>query len=125
MINFIKKKVAGPKRLLEFEGKELDLTFISERIIAMAFPATSVLEKLYRNNIEDVVGYLESQHRGNYLILNVSNRMYDYSRFNEKVMDFEWPDHQAPALTTLVHIAYEMYHFLRSNPLSMQSPATG
>ena len=55
MFNLVKKIVAGPKRTLKFEGRELDLTYISERIIAMAFPACNIIEKAYRNNINDVV----------------------------------------------------------------------
>ena len=55
MFNLVKKKVAGPKRMLKFEGLELDLTYISERIIAMAFSACNIIEKAYRNNINDVV----------------------------------------------------------------------
>ena len=47
-------------------------------------------------------------------MLNVSNRLYDYSQFKYKVKDFKWPDHQAPALTTLIQIGYEMYNFLSS-----------
>lgn len=54
MLNFVKKLVAGPKRMMEYKGKHLDLTYISERIIAMAFPACSLLEKIYRNSISDV-----------------------------------------------------------------------
>jgi phosphatidylinositol-3,4,5-trisphosphate 3-phosphatase and dual-specificity protein phosphatase PTEN len=72
----------------------------------MAFPACSVVEKIYRNSISDVADYLESQHSDNYLVINVSNRLYDYSKFENKVKDFEWHDHQAPALTTLVHIGF-------------------
>lgn len=81
MFNFVKKVVAGPKKMMEYDGKDLDLTYISERLIAMAFPACTRLEKIYRNDINDVAQYLNIQHKGNYLIINVSNRLYDYSQF--------------------------------------------
>jgi hypothetical protein len=45
--------------------------------------------------------------------MNVSSRHYDYSAFNGRVKDYEWPDHQAPPLTTLVQIAFEMYRYLK------------
>lgn len=54
MFNFVKKVVAGPKKMMEYDGKDLDLTYISERLIAMAFPACTRLEKIYRNDINDV-----------------------------------------------------------------------
>lgn len=88
----------------------------------MAFPACSVLEKLYRNSISDVADYLNTQYQGNYLIINVSNRVYDYSKFEDKVRDFEWHDHQAPSLTTLIHIGFSMFNFLRSKSNSTQIP---
>ena len=72
----------------------------------MAFPACSTLEKIYRNNIEDVANYLWNQHNGQFLIVNVSNRLYDYSQFQYRVRDYQWPDHQAPPLTTLIQVAY-------------------
>jgi phosphatidylinositol-3,4,5-trisphosphate 3-phosphatase/dual-specificity protein phosphatase PTEN len=115
MFNFVKKLVAGPKKMMEFEGNHLDLTHITERIIAMAFPACSTLEKIYRNSISDVADYLNSQYNGNYLIINVSNRTYDYSKFEDKVKDFEWHDHQAPSLTTLIDIGFSMFNFLQSS----------
>ena len=51
------------------------------------------------------------------MIFNVSNRFYDYSKFKGKVKDYEWPDHQAPALTTLIDVAFEMQAFLKSKHL--------
>lgn len=58
IINLVKKVVAGPKITTRYEGNDLDLTYITERVIAMAFPASDHLEKIYRNNIEDVSAYL-------------------------------------------------------------------
>jgi hypothetical protein len=35
--------VAGPKKTTAFEGGELDLTYITERVVAMAFPASDII----------------------------------------------------------------------------------
>ena len=40
MINCIRKVVAGPKNRTIWENYDFDLTYITERIIAMAFPAS-------------------------------------------------------------------------------------
>jgi hypothetical protein len=45
--------VAGPKIRIVENGYDLDLTYVTDRVIAMAFPAEG-LEKLYRNSINDV-----------------------------------------------------------------------
>lgn len=49
--------------------------------------------------------------------MNVSSRIYDYDLFDQRVKDFEWPDHQAPTLSVLVSVAFEMYSFLRGKPV--------
>lgn len=51
MIGIVRKVVAGPKRTTSYEGEQLDLTYITDRVIAMAFPASDFIEKTYRNNI--------------------------------------------------------------------------
>lgn len=74
MFDLVRKLVAGPKRKTFYEGNELDLTYITDRVIAMAFPASGLIEQTYRNSITDVANYLNSRHHQNYLIINVSSR---------------------------------------------------
>jgi phosphatidylinositol-3,4,5-trisphosphate 3-phosphatase/dual-specificity protein phosphatase PTEN len=57
MINILRKVVAGPKRKTVYNGSELDLTYITDRIIAMAYPASGFIESTYRNSIKDVANY--------------------------------------------------------------------
>jgi hypothetical protein len=51
-----------------------------------------------------VVAFLEEKHKGNYYVINVSNREYDSYLFDGRVKSYEWNDHQAPCLTTLFEI---------------------
>ena len=80
MIKFVRKVVAGPKNRTVWDGMDLDLTYITSRLIAMAFPASG-FEKAYRNSIDDVSRYFKERHEGKYLILNLSMRNYDYEKF--------------------------------------------
>ena len=112
MINWVRKMVAGPKNTLTHNGSSLDLTYITPRIIAMAFPADTILEKTYRNDIEDVAKYLDEQHPEDYLIINVSSRNYNSQPFKGRVLEFQWVDHQTPTLSTLVDVGYQIWHFL-------------
>ena len=78
----------------------------------MAYPASSFFEKTYRNSIDDVAQYFNTNHPHNYLIINVSSRAYDYTGFENRVLEYEWPDHQAPPLSTLFHIASKTEQYL-------------
>lgn len=77
MIGFVRKIVAGPKNRTSWKGTELDLTYITERIIAMAYPASG-FEKAYRNSIDDISQYFNEVHAGKCLVINVSMRKYNY-----------------------------------------------
>ncbi|XP_078621914.1 tensin-3-like isoform X41 [Branchiostoma floridae x Branchiostoma japonicum] len=98
---------------------DLDLTYITERIIAMSFPAGG-LESTYRNNLKDVAKMLQTKHGDNYMIFNVSEKRYDISKLNTQgcpdVLDFGWPDHHAPPLERLCSICKSMDSWLNSDP---------
>lgn len=49
------------------EGYELDLTYITERIIAVSFP-TGCSEETYLHNLQEVTRMLKSKHGDNYLV---------------------------------------------------------
>ena len=112
MITLVRKIVAGPKNRTVWDGMDLDLTYITSRLIAMAYPASG-FEKTYRNSIDDVSRYFKERHHGKYLVINISMRKYDYDKFDGNVRDYFWPDHQAPPLTTLFTICKDIHLFLR------------
>lgn len=87
MFDICRKIVAGPKKLKEWNGRELDLTYVTDRIIAMAFPASG-LESAYRNSIKDVSQFLHEKHGNDFMIVNVSSRKYDYKFFNNNVLEY-------------------------------------
>lgn len=49
------------------DGRELDLTYITERIIAVSFPA-GCSEESYLHNLQEVTRMLRSKHGDNYLV---------------------------------------------------------
>lgn len=89
-MDFLRKLVSQNKKRLETDKYNLDLSYVTPRIIAMAYPASG-LEGMFRNRIDDVAAFLEETHRGGYLIVNLSNRKYDYDKFRGLVLDVESP----------------------------------
>ncbi|GCC22570.1 tensin-3-like isoform X2 [Chiloscyllium punctatum] len=98
------------------EGYELDLTYITERIIAVSFPA-GCSEETYFHNLQDVTRMLKSKHGDNYLVFNLSERRYDLVKLNSKVMDVGWPDLHAPPLDKMCTICKSMETWINSDPL--------
>ncbi|XP_053483351.1 tensin-1 isoform X2 [Ictalurus furcatus] len=89
------------------ENYEVDLVYITERIISVSFPS-SVEEQSYSANLKEVASMLRSKHGDNYLLFNLSEKRYDISKLHPKVLDFGWPDHHAPALDKICSICKAM-----------------
>ncbi|XP_058479399.1 tensin-1 isoform X19 [Solea solea] len=96
------------------ESYELDLVYITERIISVSFPS-SVDEQSYAANLQEVASMLRSKHGHNYLLFNLSEKRYDISQLNPKVLDFGWPDHHAPALDKICSICKAMDTWLTAD----------
>nr|XP_054392460.1 tensin-3-like isoform X22 [Pongo abelii] len=97
------------------EGHGLDLTYITERIIAVSFPA-GCSEESYLHNLQEVTRMLKSKHGDNYLVLNLSEKRYDLTKLNPKIMDVGWPEHHALPLDKMCTICKAQESWLNSNP---------
>uniref|UniRef100_A0A8C6UZS9 Tensin 1b n=1 Tax=Neogobius melanostomus TaxID=47308 RepID=A0A8C6UZS9_9GOBI len=96
------------------EGVELDLLYITERIISVSF-CSSVEEQSYAANLREVSSMLRSKHGHNYLLFNLSEKRFDISELHPKVLDFGWPDHHAPALDKICSICKAMDTWLSAD----------
>uniref|UniRef100_A0A7N8XZD5 Tensin 1 n=1 Tax=Mastacembelus armatus TaxID=205130 RepID=A0A7N8XZD5_9TELE len=94
------------------ESYEVDLVYITERIISVSFPA-SAEERSYTTNLREVATMLQSKHGEHYLILNLSERRNDLSKLNHK---FGWPDHHAPALDKICSMCKAIDTWLNGDP---------
>lgn len=94
---------------------DMDLTYITERVIAMTFPMVG-MEKAYRDNLREVTRMLKTKHGDKYMVFNLSERRYDIARVNRQVLDFGWPDRLAPPLERLCSICKAMDSWLNSDP---------
>ncbi|KAL6068005.1 Tensin-3 [Balamuthia mandrillaris] len=105
---------------IRFADKQhnLDLTYITSNIIAMAYPASGI-EATYRNDVDDVAQMLNTYHGKHFMIWNLSGRRYDYSKFNHQVLEYYFPDHHSPPLDLLTKIIVSMDSWLSADPLNV------
>ncbi|XP_071320258.1 tensin-1 isoform X13 [Trachinotus anak] len=97
------------------ESYEVDLVYITERIISVSFPAGAE-EHSYTTNLKEVATMLRSKHGEHYLMLNLSEQRNDISKLNHKVLEFGWPDHHAPALDKICSMCKAIDTWLNGDP---------
>jgi len=93
---------------------DLDLCYVTTRVIAMGYPGTA-FEKAWRNSIDDIAKFLEVYHNNNYLVVNVSERVYDPLPL-QRVEYFGWPDHHPPSLPLLLACVQRIDNWLLADP---------
>lgn len=113
MVEFIREKVSGNKNRFKDEKYNLDLSYITPRLIAMAFPGEG-FQTLYRNNANTVKQFINEKHK-DFFIINISGKKYNYNIFDNKVSEYNWIDHQAPKLNLLFQICKKIYENLIKN----------
>ncbi|XP_041638309.1 tensin-like isoform X3 [Cheilinus undulatus] len=97
------------------ENYEVDLVYITERIISVCFPA-SAEERSYIAHLKEVATMLRSKHGEHYLMLNLSEWRSDITKLNHKVLEFGWPDHHAPALDKICSMCKAIDTWLNGDP---------
>eukprot|EP00246_Nothoceros_aenigmaticus_P010419 TRINITY_DN26920_c0_g1_i1.p1 TRINITY_DN26920_c0_g1~~TRINITY_DN26920_c0_g1_i1.p1 ORF type:complete len:631 (-),score=123.39 TRINITY_DN26920_c0_g1_i1:369-2099(-) len=115
--------VSQNKRRYQEGTFDLDMTYITESVIAMGFPAGDIssgflgyVEGLYRNHMEDVVQFFETHHKGKYKVYNLcSERLYDAALFEGKVACFPFNDHNCPPLHLVGAFCQSAYSWLKGD----------
>ena len=92
-MDWLRKIVSGKRNRFKDDTYNLDITYVTKRVLAMSFPASG-METMYRNNINDVsryflvfnlikqiVSFLREKHETKYQVFNMSGRTYDTSKF--------------------------------------------
>lgn len=97
-----RRMVSQNKRRYQKDGFDLDLTYVTDRVIAMSFPSSGK-HKLYRNPMSEVVRFLDTKHPDHYKVYNLcSERSYDPSVFHNRVERVLIDDHNVPRLSSQI-----------------------
>ncbi|KAH6772699.1 PTEN 2 [Perilla frutescens var. frutescens] len=115
--------VSQNKRRYQDGGFDLDMTYITENIIAMGFPAGDMssgffgyVEGFYRNHMEEVIKFFETYHKDKYKVYNLcSERLYDASLFEGKVASFPFDDHNCPPIQLIISFCQSAYSWLKED----------
>lgn len=67
MAGLVRSMVSKKKKRYIEDGFDLDLTYITHRIIAMGFPSSG-MEGIYRNPLPEVQRFFNKKHAGHYKV---------------------------------------------------------
>lgn len=105
------------------DGFDLDLTYITPRIIAMGFPSHG-RESYYRNPVDEVERFFSKRHANHYMVYNLcSERTYDSAgRFGGRYRRYPFDDHNAPKDVAIISdFVRDAAAFLKKDPQNVVS----
>ncbi|GAM17605.1 hypothetical protein SAMD00019534_007800 [Acytostelium subglobosum LB1] len=113
MSSILRNAVSKQKRRYQKDGYDLDLSYITPRIIAMGFPSEK-MEGVFRNPMKEVVKFLDHKHKDHFKVYNLcSERDYDHSKFYGRVGHFPFDDHNAPEFSLIEKFCQDVHEWLR------------
>ena len=116
--SWVKHLVSKKKRRYQDSEFDLDMTYITDRVIAMGFPSVGV-ETMYRNDVNDVIAFFEKKHKGNVKIYNLcleKDRIYEKKLFlRSKVALFPSLDHNPCSVKLILEFCVDICLFLILN----------
>eukprot|EP01087_Luapelamoeba_hula_P004866 TRINITY_DN1485_c0_g1_i3.p1 TRINITY_DN1485_c0_g1~~TRINITY_DN1485_c0_g1_i3.p1 ORF type:complete len:759 (+),score=189.13 TRINITY_DN1485_c0_g1_i3:40-2316(+) len=113
-MNHLREAVSKEKKRLRLsnEGFNLDLSYITDNIVAMGFPSEG-FEGAFRNQMSEIIRFLEKYHRDKYMVYNLcAERVYLPLKFNNQMRSFPFYDHNPPAMSLLREFCLSLEYFL-------------
>ena len=117
--NFVKRLVSKQKRRFQDSHFDLDMSYITERFIAMGFPSTG-METLYRNSVAEITEFFNTKYNGEVKIYNLcleKDRIYNKNAFpKSKVGLFPANDHNPCPIKLILEFCIDICLYLIKNP---------
>ncbi|XP_021359540.1 phosphatidylinositol 3,4,5-trisphosphate 3-phosphatase TPTE2-like [Mizuhopecten yessoensis] len=118
-----RRMVSQNKRRYRKQGFDLDLCYITERVIAMSFPSSGV-RAMYRNPIGSehmkqlvaVAKFLDTKHTDHYRVYDLCSELnYDRSIFHKQVRKVKIDDHNVPRLKDMMAFCLDVREWLAAD----------
>ena len=117
--NLFKRLVSKKKRRFQDSQFDLDMSYITDKVIAMGYPSTGV-ETLYRNDLDDVIKLFKVKHNSEVKVYNLcleKDRIYDKKVFKGiKVGLFPANDHNPSPIKLILEFCIDICLYLMKNP---------
>ena len=117
--NFFKRLVSKQKRRFQDTDFDLDMSYITDKVIAMGYPSTG-MEKMYRNSLTDIKKFFHVRHNDQVKVYNLcleKDRIYNKNIFpNEKVGLFPATDHNPSPIKLILEFCIDICLYLIKNP---------
>ena len=117
--NFFKRLVSKQKRRFQDSDFDLDMSYITEKVIAMGFPSTG-METIYRNSLTDIIKFFHIRHNDEVKVYNLcleKDRIYNKNVFpNTKVGLFPATDHNPCPIKLILEFCIDICCYLSKNP---------
>ncbi|XP_041808217.1 putative tyrosine-protein phosphatase TPTE isoform X2 [Chelmon rostratus] len=111
-----RRMVSENKRRYQKDGFDLDLTYVTDRVIAMSFPSSGK-QSFYRNPIREVARFLDTKHDGQYKVYNLcSEKGYDPQFFHYRVERVFIDDHNVPSLEDMLKYTASVREWMSADP---------
>ena len=120
--NIMKRLVSKQKRRYQDENFDLDMSYITDRVIAMGYPSIGC-ETVYRNSLVDVVDFFHKKHNDKVKIYNLcleKERIYNKNLFSKSYVGlFPATDHNPCPIKLILEFCIDICLYLLKNPNSV------
>ncbi|XP_027353325.1 phosphatidylinositol 3,4,5-trisphosphate 3-phosphatase and protein-tyrosine-phosphatase PTEN1 [Abrus precatorius] len=114
--NFIRNLVSKQRRRMLIDGYDLDMSYITDRVLAMSFPAER-MRAMYRNPLWQVKSVLDMRHTEHYKIYNLCiEESYDPAHFYGRVESYPFDDNHVPSLQMIKAFCESVDSWLSRDP---------
>ena len=117
--NIMKRLVSKQKRRYQDEKFDLDMSYITDRVIAMGFPSIGC-ETVYRNSLTDVIEFFHDKHNDKVKIYNLcleKDRIYNKNLFSKSSVGlFPATDHNPCPIKLILEFCIDICLYLLKNP---------